>query len=87
MRPGEPSYKIQANDQHPGFNDDRSNWGFFDQLPDTFSYPIRIAFITSGYTASASELVINGLDPHIEVVLGGWQYLWQTGRPRPLGYA
>ena len=67
---GEPSYKIQVNDQHPEYNDDEDNWGFFDELSDTFS-PSRIAFITSRSTASASELVINGLDPHLDVVLVG----------------
>ena len=67
---GEPSFKIQVNDQHPEFNDDEDNWGLFDELPETFS-PIRIAFITSRATASASELIINGLDPHIEVVMVG----------------
>ena len=67
---GQPSFKIQVNDQHPDYNEDRDNWGLFDELPDTFS-PLRIAFITSGSTASASELVINGLDPHIEVIMVG----------------
>ena len=67
---GEPSYKIQVNDQHPEYNDDEDNWGFFDELSDTFS-PSRIAFITSRSTASASELIINGLDPHLDVVLVG----------------
>ena len=67
---GEPSFKIQVNDQHPDFNDDTDNWGLFDERPETFS-PIRVAFITSGSTASASELVINGLDPHVEVVMVG----------------
>jgi hypothetical protein len=33
--------------------------------------PLRIAFITTGGTASASELVINSLAPHIEVVIIG----------------
>ena len=67
---GQASFKIQVNDQHPDYNDDRDNWGLFDELPDTFS-PIRIAFITSDSTASASELVINGLDPHLEVIMVG----------------
>ena len=67
---GDPSFKIQVNDQHPEFNDDQDNWGLFDELPETFS-PIRIAFITSRSTASASELIINGLDPHLEVVMVG----------------
>ena len=67
---GEPSFKIQVNDQHPEFNEDEDNWGLFDELPETFS-PIRIAFITSRSTASASELIINGLDPHLDVVMVG----------------
>ncbi len=67
---GQASFKIQVNDQHPDYNEDRDNWGLFDELPDTFS-PIRIAFITSGSTASASELIINGLHPHLEVVMVG----------------
>ncbi|GAB5415241.1 MAG: S41 family peptidase [Congregibacter sp.] len=33
--------------------------------------PIRIAFITSGATASASELMINSLEPFVDVVLIG----------------
>ncbi len=31
----------------------------------------RVIFVTTGSTASASELVINGLEPHIDVVLVG----------------
>jgi len=79
---GDPSYKIQVNDQHPEFNDDQDNWGLFDELPETFS-PIRIAFITSRSTASASELIINGLDPHLDVVMvGGNTFGKQVGQGR-----
>ena len=79
---GEPSYKIQVNDQHPDYNEDQGNWGIFDRLPATAS-PIRIAFITSGNTASASELVINGLAPHVEAVLiGADTYGKQVGQGR-----
>ena len=79
---GEPSFKIQVNDQHPDYNDDQGNWGFFDELSDTFS-PSRIAFITSRSTASASELIINGLDPHIDVVMvGGNTFGKQVGQGR-----
>ena len=79
---GEPSFKIQVNDQHPDYNNDEDNWGIFDRLPDTAS-PIRIAFITSGGTASASELVINGLAPHVETVLiGADTYGKQVGQGR-----
>ena len=79
---GEPSFKIQVNDQHPDYNNDESNWGIFDPLPETAS-PIRIAFITSGNTASASELVINGLAPHVEtVMIGADTYGKQVGQGR-----
>jgi carboxyl-terminal processing protease len=79
---GEPSFKIQVNDQHPDYNDDQGNWGFFDELSETFS-PSRIAFITSRSTASASELIINGLDPHIDVVMvGGNTFGKQVGQGR-----
>lgn len=79
---GEPSFKIQVNDQHPDYNNDKNNWGFFDTLTDSAS-PIRIAFITSGGTASASELVINGLAPHVETVLvGADTYGKQVGQGR-----
>lgn len=79
---GEPSYKIQVNDLHPDFNENADYWGLFDALPETFS-PLRIAFITSRYTASASELVINGLDPHVEaVMIGENTYGKQVGQGR-----
>ncbi len=77
-----PSFKLRANDQQLAFNNDVTNWGFFNALPESFS-PIRVAFITSAYTASASEMVINGLHPHVEVVLvGGNTYGKQVGQGR-----
>jgi len=33
--------------------------------------PVRIAFITTGATASASELVVNGMKPWVEVAIVG----------------
>jgi hypothetical protein len=79
---GDPSYKIQVNDLHPDFNEDTGYWGLFDELPETFS-PLRIAFIASRSTASASELVINGLDPHVEaVMIGENTYGKQVGQGR-----
>lgn len=42
----------------------------FTPRPETIN-PLRIAFITSQSTAAASEIVINGLAPHLEVVLVG----------------
>ena len=44
--------------------------GYFRTEPQSM-IALRIAFITRGGTASASELLINSLDPHIEVVLVG----------------
>ena len=63
---GQESWRLAHNDR-------RSEEDFgasFAPLPDSIR-PLRIAFITTGGTASASELVINSLSPHIEVVLVG----------------
>ncbi|MEC8159239.1 MAG: S41 family peptidase [Pseudomonadota bacterium] len=65
---GEPSYVLKVNDNpENNFSDDGD---YFEPLPETFS-PLRIAFIVTGFSASASELMINGLDPHIDVALVG----------------
>jgi carboxyl-terminal processing protease len=42
----------------------------FDSQPESVA-PVRIAFITTGITASASEIVINSLAPWTEVALVG----------------
>jgi C-terminal processing protease CtpA/Prc len=60
------SYIINRNDKKQLYNSTAS----FEQLPETIA-PIKVAFITRGSTASASELIINSLEPHIEVVLVG----------------
>ena len=55
------------------FNDKQSknNAGaYFTPLANSME-PLRIAFITTNGSASASELVINGLAPHIDVVIVG----------------
>jgi C-terminal processing protease CtpA/Prc len=63
---GQDSWQITHNDKHS----DENFGAVFAALPDSME-PMRIAFITTGGTASASELVINSLAPHIEVVLIG----------------
>lgn len=63
---GQDSWRITHNDRHS----DEDFGAKFAELADSMS-PLRIAFITTGGTASASELVINSLAPHIEVVLIG----------------
>ena len=63
---GELSYIINLNDKHQ----DQNSTANFAQLPESFS-PLRIAFITTGGSASASELLINGLDPHIQLAIVG----------------
>ena len=63
---GELSYIINLNDKHQ----DENSTASFRTLPETFS-PLRIAFITTGGSASASEMLINGLDPHIELAIIG----------------
>lgn len=56
------------------FNEARSNNNstkFFDAQPESVS-PVRIAYITTGSSASASELLINTMDPYVSVaVVGG----------------
>ena len=65
---GERSYILKVNDNpDSNYEDDVKK---FSVLPDTFE-PIRIAFIVTEATASASELLINALDPYIEVALVG----------------
>ncbi len=65
---GEASYILKVNDNpENNYSDGGKD---FAPLPDTFS-PFRIAFIVTGASASASELLINGLDPHIEIALVG----------------
>ena len=43
---------------------------FFDRLGNSVSL-VRLVVIASGGTASASEMVINGMDPHVEVAIVG----------------
>lgn len=56
------------------FNDLRASTNnittFFDRLGNSVSLS-RLVVITSGSTASASELVINGMEPHVEVTIVG----------------
>ena len=63
---GQLSYIVNLNDKHQ----DQNSTATFAPLAETFS-PLRIAFITTGGSASASELLINGLDPHIELAIVG----------------
>jgi C-terminal processing protease CtpA/Prc len=42
----------------------------FDEQPQSVA-PVRIAFITTGGSASASELVVNSMDPWVEVAIVG----------------
>lgn len=63
---GQLSYIINLNDKHQ----DQNSTASFISIPETFS-PQRIAFITTGGSASASELLINGLAPHVELAIVG----------------
>lgn len=63
---GSASYIVDFNDKH----NNQDETGYFASIPQTFT-PLRIAFITREGTASASEMVINGLAPHIEIALIG----------------
>ncbi len=64
---GDDSFRIAHNDKRAAEYDESFA---FAPLGDSIE-PLRIAFITTGGTASASELVINSLSPHVEVVLIG----------------
>lgn len=60
------SYIVNYND-----NQQRNNYtGYFGTESESM-IALRIAFITSRGSASASELLINSLDPHVDVVLVG----------------
>lgn len=63
---GQDSWRITHNDMHSD-----EDFGAVFAALETSMQPLRIAFITTGGTASASELVINSLAPHIEVVIIG----------------
>ena len=66
----ETSFILKYND-NPNKSDDFQDFSVdFAPLPDTFS-PLRIAFIVTGASASASELLINSLDPFVEVAMFG----------------
>ena len=63
---GQLSYLLSHNEEHSDENFSES----FAMLPQSVR-PLRIAFITTGSTASASELLINSLAPYVEVILVG----------------
>lgn len=63
---GEVAYLASHNDKRSAEN---AEYRFASR--DATAAPIRIAFITSEATASASELMINSLEPFFEVVLIG----------------
>lgn len=60
------SFRISHNDKRT----DENVSAFFVQTQAALS-PLRIAFIVTGATASASELVINSIAPHIDVIMVG----------------
>jgi C-terminal processing protease CtpA/Prc len=63
---GKPMYTLQLNASHAASSAASS----FAAVAGAVS-PGRIAFITTGATASASELVLNVLDPYVSVALVG----------------
>jgi C-terminal processing protease CtpA/Prc len=65
-RVAEPMYAQHLNASHAG----QGATGHFAAVPEAIA-PTRIAFITTGATASASELVPNVLDPYASVALVG----------------
>lgn len=65
---GKLMYSMQFNARHAS----SGTTSFFSAVAGAMS-PARIAFITTGATASASELVPNALDPYASVALVGGQ--------------
>lgn len=67
------------------FNADRAaannSQTFFDRLANSLSLS-RLVIIATGSTASASEIVINGMEPHVEVTIVG-----DTTLGKPVGQA
>ena len=64
--PGRLSFLLSFNDKQR----DSNAGAYFTPLANSIE-PLRIAFITTNGSASASELVINSLAPHINVVIIG----------------
>ncbi|MBM4218827.1 MAG: peptidase S41 [Gammaproteobacteria bacterium] len=60
-------FEMRFNDRKSSGNNVRRR---FDPQPQSVA-PVRIAFITTGLSASASELVVNSLAPWIEVAIVG----------------
>jgi C-terminal processing protease CtpA/Prc len=63
---GRVSHAYEFNDRHTNYNETRS----FAAQPQSVA-PVRIAFITTGGTASASELLINSFAPYVSVAIIG----------------
>ncbi len=63
---GQESFRISHNDKRSN-----ENVSTFFAPPQAPLSPLRIAFIVTGASASASELVINSIAPHIELVMVG----------------
>jgi C-terminal processing protease CtpA/Prc len=65
---GVPMFSLENNARHAGSN---AGYGFF---PEAASLTLpRVAFVVTGASASASELVPNVLEPHLQVALVGHQ--------------
>ena len=60
------SFFLSHNDWHSDYN----AYEYFERFSESLD-PVRFVFITTRGTASASELVINSLAPHVEVAMVG----------------
>lgn len=60
------SFFVSHNDWRADYNE----YAYFERFSESLD-PLRFVFITTRSTASASELVINSLAPHVEVALVG----------------
>jgi C-terminal processing protease CtpA/Prc len=64
---GEVAYRVRYNDTFADENDER----VLMRLPNTLSAVDHVAFITTGSTLSASELLINAVAAHVPVSIVG----------------
>jgi C-terminal processing protease CtpA/Prc len=75
--------KIFANYFHNANHSDKNSTELFNINGGTFAMELdKITFLTTGYTASASEMLINNLAPHIDVKLVG-----ETTHGKPVGFS
>lgn len=74
---GKIAYRLMYNDKHQ----DSNEVGYFKDMPSNISLELqKVVFLTTGNTASASEVLINSIRPFVDVYLIG-----DTTHGKPVG--